>query len=167
MSLKAGRFRDPITFTLTTMMESRLRPELFLLVRWNQSAQNVSYVMSWNIHNLINHLQLLGLWIKAQGLGQGRAPGRPSPRAARPRAESTWSSALLFSTWYIGNTSLCVASPEQANSHSCGVIYHGEQGYNIWLTPAKLHFDVDLDLSYLGHWGESNPFKYPIHAISK
>ncbi len=26
--------------------------------------------------------------------------------------------------------SLCVASPEQANSHSSGVIYHGEQGYN-------------------------------------
>ncbi len=28
------------------------------------------------------------------------------------------------------NTSLCVASPEQANSHSSNVIYHGEQGYN-------------------------------------
>ncbi len=39
------------------------------------------------------------LWIKARGLGQGwtrpagRAPGRPTPRAAGPRAGSTWSSA--------------------------------------------------------------------------
>ncbi len=37
---------------------------------------------------------------------------------------------LGFSNRDIGNTSLCVASPEQANSHSSGVIYHGEQGYN-------------------------------------
>ena len=31
----------------------------------------------------------------------------------------------------MGNTSLCVALPEQSNSHSCGALYHGEQGYNI------------------------------------
>ncbi len=29
-----------------------------------------------------------------------------------------------------GNTSLCVASPEQVNSHSSDASYHGEQGYN-------------------------------------
>ncbi len=72
------------------------------------------------------------LWIKARGLGQGctrpagRAPDRPSPRAAGPRAGST----VVFSKWDIGNTSLCVASPEQANSHSSDASYHGEQGYN-------------------------------------
>ena len=38
----------------------------------------------------------MSLWIKAQGLGQGwtrpagRAPSRPSPWAADPRAGSTW-----------------------------------------------------------------------------
>ena len=56
------------------------------------------------------------LWIKAQGLGQGctrpaelgRAPGRPSPRACGPRA---------------GSTLLCVASSEQANSHSSDASY--------------------------------------------
>ncbi len=44
----------------------------------------------------------VGLWNKARGLGQGwtipagRAPGRPSPRAAGPRAGSTWS--LIFTS---------------------------------------------------------------------
>ncbi len=42
---------------------------------------------------------------------------------------------LVFSKWDIGNTSLCVALPKQANSHSSGVIYHGEQGYNNWQGP--------------------------------
>ncbi len=32
-----------------------------------------------------------------------------------------------------GNTSLYVALPEQANSHSSDASYHGEQGYNIYL----------------------------------
>ncbi len=36
----------------------------------------------------------------------------------------------VFSKWDIGNTSLCVASPKQANSHSSDASYHGEQGYN-------------------------------------
>ncbi len=30
----------------------------------------------------------------------------------------------------LGSTSLCVASPEHANSHSPDASYHGEQGYN-------------------------------------
>ena len=37
---------------------------------------------------------------------------------------------LLFRVYSIGNTSLCVALTEQANSHSSGASYHGEQGYN-------------------------------------
>ena len=41
------------------------------------------------------------------------APGRQAEGLGRP-----------------GNTSLCVASPEQANSHSSDMKYHGEQGYN-------------------------------------
>ncbi len=41
---------------------------------------------------------------------------------------------LVFSKWDIGNTSLCVASPEQANSHSSDASYHGEQGYNYVLS---------------------------------
>ena len=47
---------------------------------------------------------------------------------------ATWF-LLVFSKWDIGNTSLCVASPEQANSHSSDASYHGEQGYNkfLWL----------------------------------
>ncbi len=136
------------------------------------------------------------------GLGQGctrpagRAPGRPSPRAAGRRAGLTWSSAqgsgtnlthtegfnriislfffslkktlncyltshcscgwlfwldswskkspvwkgdffdraswffIVFSKWDIGNTSFCVVSPKQANSHSSDASYHGEQEYN-------------------------------------
>ena len=57
----------------------------------------------------------LCLWNKARGLGQGwtrpagRAPGRPG----------------VFSERDIGNTSLCVALPEQANSHSSDASYHG------------------------------------------
>ncbi len=43
----------------------------------------------------------------------------------------------------IGNTSLCVASPEQANSHSSGVIYHGEQEYNgLFLPKQNLTEDI-------------------------
>ena len=30
----------------------------------------------------------------------------------------------------LGQPSLCVASPEQANSHSSDASYHGKQGYN-------------------------------------
>ncbi len=35
----------------------------------------------------------------------------------------------------VANSSLCVASPEQMNSHSSDASYHGEQGYNyqLWL----------------------------------
>ena len=36
----------------------------------------------------------------------------------------------VFSERDIGNTSLCVALPEQANSHSSDASYHGEQGNN-------------------------------------
>ena len=69
------------------------------------------------------------LRIKARSLGQGcirpvgRAPGRPSPRAAGRH--------LVFSKWGIRNTLLFVASPEQANSHSSGVVYHGKKEYNL------------------------------------
>ncbi len=45
----------------------------------------------------------------------GRTPGRPSMRAAGPRAGSTWSSTSIFSKWNIGNTQLFVAPPEQTN----------------------------------------------------
>ncbi len=37
----------------------------------------------------------------------------------------------MYAAMYIGNTSLRVASPEQANSHSSDASYHGEQGYNL------------------------------------
>ncbi len=39
----------------------------------------------------------------------------------------------------IGNTSLCVALPEQANSYSSDASYHGEQGYNNLLCPLRTH----------------------------
>ncbi len=45
-----------------------------------------------------------------------------------PQAELQVNPAALEST--IGNTSLCVALPEQANSHSSDASYHGKQGYN-------------------------------------
>ena len=41
----------------------------------------------------------------------------------------------------IGNTSLCVASPEQVNSHSSDVSYHGEQGYN---KPSILNYKAQM-----------------------
>ena len=72
------------------------------------------------------------LWIKARGLGQGwtrpagRAPDQPSTRAAGPRAGSTWR-----------NTSLCVALPKQANSHSSDASYHGEQRYSNCFAKAR------------------------------
>ena len=46
----------------------------------------------------------------------------------------------MYAAMYIGNTSLRVASPEQANSHSSDASDHGEQGYNepqITSFPAK------------------------------
>ncbi len=91
------------------------------------------------------------LWIKARGLGQGctrpagRAPGRPSPGAAgvadrdRPPVRAGMRSRLVFSKGFIGNSSLCVASPEQANSHSSDASYHGEQGYNTGQCPMQIN----------------------------
>ena len=107
-----------------------------------------------------HNLWLIGLWIKARGLGQGctrpagRAPGRPSPRVAGPRAGSTFFDRaswffLVFSKWDIGNTSLCVASPEQANSHSSDASYHGEQGYNSQQYGILVSTHLDIQESYL------------------
>ncbi len=85
--------------------------------------------------------QRKSLWIKARGLGKGwtrpagRAIGWPCPGAAGPRAGSKLD---------IGNTSPCVASPEQANSHACDASYHGEQGYNCFLSQCLAHLSFDM-----------------------
>ncbi len=89
--------------------------ELFSIKGTNNTktgSQDLHLLLPWEVVN--------SLRIKAQGLGQG------------------WTRPAAFSKWDIGNTSLCVASPEGTNSHSSDASYNGEQGYNcnsvIWIT---------------------------------
>ncbi len=101
-------------------------------------------------HRLSTH-GVKGLWIKARGLGQRCT--RPAGRAPGLRPEGWVDLELVFSKWDIGNTSLCVASPEQANSHSSDTSYHGEQGYNCHsglLFSLRRHVSVDSVTSVIG-----------------
>ncbi len=82
------------------------------------SNNNSSFVsLTFGLGRQEHWFHISCLWIKARGLGQGwtrpvgRAPGRPSPRAADPRAGSTWSA------WESCVRLLIFFSPSSPNLH--------------------------------------------------
>ena len=94
--------------------------------------------------NKILELDLLPrdqLWEKAVDWTLNFCSNGPPYRRPKGRVYGLTWFLLVFFKWDKGNTSLCVASPEQMNSHSSGVSYRDEQGYNNLLRLASYMYN--------------------------
>ncbi len=81
-------------------------------------------------------LTVIGLWIKARGLGQGctrpagRAPGRPSPRAAGPRAGSKWDKGNTSRVLHHPNRRTVIRLTHHIMANRDIIVHH--HFFNIW-----------------------------------